>query len=541
MRKNKQISKSYDVIVIGGGVNGAAIARDAALRGLKILLLEAKDFASGASGHNGRMIHGGLRYLASGDIGLVIEALRERRILQKIAPHLVKESKLLIPVLKNGRHTSWMVGLGLLGLAILDLGRHPRSRWLSNSKISDRVPSLQESNLKGAFEMYDAYAKNAERLTIENVLAASEAGADVRNHTPVTEVSRDGDVLRVTWQENNSSHRSVAKAVVNSTGAWIDEFLAHSTGRNAGLITKAAGSFVVVKPTANAPTEAVFVTSKVDGRPVLVTPWLGNLLIGTTDRVIPSAIDDVKTTSAEVDYLFDAVDHAFAPGTIRREDTLFTYCGVRPLPFSSKTSRKITRKHVIHKHSGTLNGLISVFGGKLSTFRSLAEDVTDEVLKLIGWPSSSCQTAQMPLPGAQNAELGTGTGTSQSKLTLDRLEDLYGSRAGRILAMARKEIGLAEVIDPETGAIAGEFVYAVRNEFAQTLSDVFLRRTLLGYRADRGKDLLAKFGSTARVHLGWTDQKIATDVEEYLQLIEGQAAANSEHIPMPSINVPEVL
>ena len=540
MGLNKQIPKNYDVIVIGGGVNGAAIARDATLRGLKTLLLEAKDFASGASGHNGRMIHGGLRYLASGDIGLVIEALRERRILRKIAPHLVKESTLLIPMLKNDRHTSWMVGLGLLGLTILDLGRHPRSKWLSNSQILNRVPSLRESNLKGAFEMYDAYAKNAERLTIENVLSASEAGADVRNHAPVTEVSRDGnDVLQVTWQENGLSHRSGAKTVVNSTGAWIDEFLARSTGKNGGLITKAAGSFVIVKPTANAPTEAVFVTSKVDGRPVLVTPWFGNLLIGTTDRVVSSAIDDVKTTRAEIDYLFDTVDQAFAPGTIRREDTLFTYCGVRPLPFSNEESRKTTRKHVIHKHSGTLNGLISVFGGKLSTFRSLAEDVTDEVLKSIGRSGSACQTAQIPLPGAQNAELSTET--NQSTLTLDRLKDLYGARAGCILKLARKDARLAEVVDPETGAIAGEFVHAVRDEFAQTLSDVFLRRTLLGYRSDRGKDLLTKFGTIAKVHLGWSNRKIAADVEEYLQLIEGQAAANSQKAPVASMEVREVL
>lgn len=540
LRYNPLTHVCHDVIVIGGGVNGAAIARDASLRGLQVLLLEARDFASGASGHNGRMIHGGLRYLATGDIGLVIEALRERRTLQHIAPHLVRESTLFIPTLRSDLRPAWMVGLGLVALNVLDLGRHPRCKWLGKSRAMERVPGLKSDNLTGGFEMYDAYAENAERLTLENVIAASEAGADVRNYAAVSDISMDANgSLRVTWREGGETHKVIAKVVVNSTGAWADEFLSQSTGSNASLITKAAGSFVVVKATKDAPKEAVFVASKIDGRPVLVTPWLGNLLIGTTDRVVTEAVDDVKATIDEIDYLFDTIDEAFAPGIIRREDTLFSYCGVRPLPYSEGASRKTTRKHVIHKHSGDLQGLISVFGGKLSTFRSLAEDVTDVAQKFLGTPKSSCQTARLPLPGAEGCQTSLRVNHDLTRQTQKRLERLYGTRAGKVLDLIKGAPDLGEVVDTQTGAIAAEFVYAVQNEFARTLSDVFLRRTLLGYQAGRGKNLIDVFGITAKAHLGWSEQKIAADIEAYLLHIDRQDVASALEVENPYKTVSE--
>lgn len=520
--------RNFDVIVVGGGINGAAIARDASLRGLTALLLEAKDFASGASGHNGRMIHGGLRYLAAGDLGLVIEALRERRTLRKIAPHLVKEQALVIPILKSGPRPVWLVGLGLVALNLLDLGRHPRCRWHSRSRVLGRIPGLRPDRLKGAFEMYDAYAENAERLTVENVLAARGAGAEVRNHARVTKISPTEDgKLCVSWQEDGASQKACASSVVNATGAWTDDFLSETVGENSGLVTKAAGSFLVVRATSNAPQHALFVHSRIDGRPVLVTPWLGHLLIGTTDRVVSGPVSEVNTTREEIDYLFDAVDQVFAPGTIRREDVMFTYCGVRPLPFSKGASRETTRKHVIHRHSGALKGMISVFGGKLSTFRSLAEDVTDVVEHSIGRSRSACRTASLPLPGAED---GAVAGDPDQKLgthTLQRLQRLYGTRSHCILDIVAAAPELAEVLDAETGAIAAEIVYAVRSEFAQTMADVLLRRTLLGYRADRGRSLLAAFGTIAKRHLGWTDNKIKADRDAYLRHIDAQEMAGS--------------
>lgn len=511
------MARVFDLIIVGGGVNGAAVCRDAAMRGLKTLLLEGRDFAAGASGHNGRMIHGGLRYLANGDLGLVIEALRERATLLAIAPHLVRRSTLLIPVRNGARHPAWMVRLGLLALDALVLWRFPRHRRLDRGAALARVPSLRRDGLGAALVMHDACAECAERLTIENVLAAVAAGAEVRNHAPVTRIEPAAEgLLRVLWHDGEAQEAAAAPVVVNATGAWTDTFLGRATGRASALTTRAKGSFIVFEAFDGAPAEPVFVESRADGRPVLVTPWQGGILVGTTDVVIAGEADGATTSEAEVDYLLDALDQAFAPGTFRRAGIRFTYCGVRPLPAATGPSHKITRKHVIHRHPAPLGGLISVYGGKLSTFRSLAEDATDAVFGLLGRPAPRATTARTPLPGAAGGAASVGSpAVSLSETTRRRLAAVYGTRAGRVIAIAAAAPDLAEVVDPASGAIAAEFVLAVRDEFARSLSDIMLRRTLLGYRPGRGLVALDAFRRLAAGHLGWSAAKIAADIAEY--------------------------
>jgi len=510
------LSQAHDLIIVGGGVNGAATCRDAAMRGLRTLLLERADFAAGASGHNGRMIHGGLRYLGNGDLGLVIEALRERATLLAIAPHLVNRSTLLIPVRDGARNPPWMLRLGLMALDALALWRFPRHRRLDRRAALNRVPSLRPDGLSAGFLMQDAYAECAERLTIENLLAAVAAGAVVRNHAPVVRIEPvPGGILRVVWREAGGERTATAPVVVNATGAWTDGILAQAAGVNAALITRAKGSFIVFEPRDGAPREAVFVESRSDGRPVLVTPWQGNILVGTTDVVIEGDADTAATTEAEVDYLLAALDDAFAPGTFPRSAIRFTYCGVRPLPTAAGPSHRITRKHVIHRHPAPLKGLISVYGGKLSTFRSLAEDATDAVFALLGRTPARATTASTPLPGATGSVEAAASLAPLAELTRRRLQAVYGTRAGRVAALARSAPDLAAVVDPESGAIAAELVHAVREEFAQTLSDILLRRTLLGYRPGRGSAAIGAFRTVAAAHLGWSTAKIEADIAAY--------------------------
>ncbi|MCL4188063.1 MAG: glycerol-3-phosphate dehydrogenase/oxidase [Rhodobacteraceae bacterium] len=518
------MAQACDLIIVGGGVNGAATCRDASMRGLNTLLLERGDFASGASGHNGRMIHGGLRYLGNGDIGLVIESLRERATLLAIAPHLVCPSTLLIPVRDGARHPEWMLRLGLMALDALALWRFPRHRRLDRRAALARVPSLRPDGLSAGFVMPDAYAECAERLTIENLLAAVAAGAVIRNHAPVTRIEPiHGGQLRVTWQEADGEKAATAPVVVNATGAWTDAFLSRAAGVNSALITRAKGSFIVFEPRDGTPREAVFVESPADGRPVLVTPWQGNILVGTTDVVIEGAADTAATTEAEVDYLLAALDEAFVPGTFPRSAICFTYCGVRPLPTAAGPSHRITRKHVIHRHPAPLKGLISIYGGKLSTFRSLAEDATDAVFALLGRTSPRSMTARTPLPGASGAVDAAEAFAPLAEVTRRRLQAVYGTRAGQVAALARGAPDLAVVVDTESGAIAAEFVHAVRVEFAQTLSDILLRRTLLAYRPGRGRSAIGTFRTVAAAHLGWSEARIEADIAAY----EAHVAATS--------------
>lgn len=521
----------YDLIIVGGGINGTAICRDAAMRGLTTLLLEAKDFASGASGHNGRMIHGGLRYLEHGDIGLVMEALRERHTLLKIAPHLVRKSSLIIPVLRDAGRPSWQLRLGLLTLDLMDFGRFPRHKWLDKNTVAASVPGIHEENLKGAFVMSDAYCANAERLTIENAVSSSEAGADVRNYTPVTAIARtEAGALEVHWQENKTNHRATARMVINSTGAWVDEFMLKATGKKTALVTKATGSFLVLKAAGIVLHDALFIESREDGRPVLVAPWQGNLLVGTTDRKVECSVEDTETTDREIEYLLDAIERAFKPGVIQRSDVLYAYNGVRPLPVSDGPSHKVTRKHVIHRHKAPLDRLISVYGGKLSTFRALAEDVTDAVFRTLERPVPRCTTAKELLPGGASEALDFDLSSQFSDQSVDRLNGLFGTRATRVIALAKNKPELAENLDDRTGATAAEWVYAVRHEHAQSLSDIFLRRTLLGYGPDRGKKLIASFKTIARKHLRWDEQKIASDLEEYLGYIASQSCTEPDNM-----------
>jgi glycerol-3-phosphate dehydrogenase len=512
------MARQFDLIVVGGGINGAGIARDAALRGVKVLLIEARDFAAGASGHNGRMIHGGLRYLETAQIGLVREALRERGTLLRIAPHLVHRSTLLIPIRRGIGRPSWMVRLGLLALDILAPGQLAPHRRLNRAAALARVPSLRADTLRAAFVMQDAFAEHAERLTIENVVDAAAHGAEVHSHAPVTRIVRDpSGALRVTWRGETGDETAIAPVVVNSTGAWADALMAEAAGTNTRLVAKAMGSFIVMKPFAGAPNEAVFFEAKSDGRPIILTPWLGNLLVGTTDRVIDGPVEAAQAGKVEVDYLVEAMQQTFTQGSIHRSDILYTYTGVRPLPYATGQSHKIARKHVVLHHDGALAGMITVLGGKLSTVRSLAQEVTDKAIALHGGTFGTSDTARQPLPGAvDHGARALLPGSGLSDKTRARLLGLYGERSVEVLAIAQSAADLSEVIDDETGAIAAEFVFAVEHEFAASLADILLRRTLLGYRTGNGQHLFAAFRRIARDHLGWDDARIEADIDDYL-------------------------
>lgn len=513
----------FDVIIVGGGINGAGIARDAAMRGLSVFLLERDDFASGASGKNGRMIHGGLRYLEQFEVGLVREALAERKVLLEIAPHLVARRDLIIPIRSGIGRPAWMVRLGLFALDLLSARRVTFHRYLDKAEALRRVPSLKAEGLRGAAVMYDAFAQYAERLTLENVIDAAVHGAVVENHAPVRRLlTSNGRITGVAYtNQAGQDCEASAALVVNATGAWADEFLHAATGTQSSLLGPAKGTFMVIAGFAGAPESSVFFEAATDRRPIIVTPWNGLYLVGTTDERVSGMIDDVRPSSAEVDYLLAELATAFPSFTGTADDVLYTYTGVRPLPRAGGVSTKVPRKHVIHDHAPAIDGLLSILGGKLSTFRSLAEETVDLILAKLARPKAPCRTATTPLPGGGNS----GRGMAAAHAPIDgrsraRLDALYGSRAEEVLSLTTANPALAHVIDPETGAIGAEVVFAVRHEWATTFEDILVRRTMVGRNSSLGARAVDAVATIAAVHLGWSSERIEHNRRNYQRYIE---------------------
>lgn len=498
---------NFDVIVIGAGINGAGIARDAAMRGLKVLLIDKGDIGGGTSAASTRLIHGGLRYLEQFEFGLVRESLSERETLLRIAPHLVRPLAITIPIYKQGRRGRAMIRAGMIAYDLLSWGKSlPRHRMESVKETLKQVPGLNPEGLVGSAVYYDAQVEFAERLVLENVLAAVEAGATVRTYTRVTKLlTAEG---RVAGVQVNTDQTDEIKAdfVINAAGPWVDQL------QDQQLIGGTKGSHVVVAPFPGAPETAIYLAAVTDGRPFFVIPWNGNYLIGTTDVRFEADPDRVCSETWEVDYLLTETNRAFPAAGLTRERVLYTYSGVRPLPFTrSEAKQNITRRHFLREHPQFQN-LISVVGGKLTTYRSLAEECVDRIVG--DNRSAPCRTAEVPLPGAVNrADNPSDPG--------DRLLRVYGSRAKQVIELANK-LG-------EPNTFSAEIVFAFEHEFAQTLSDCFLRRTMIGLNADRGLSDIQAAADVGKRLLGWTEERAVREVESYRKEISNRIGCGSHH------------
>ena len=500
----------FDLIIIGAGINGAGVARDAAMRGLKVLLLDKGDVGGGTSSVSTRLIHGGLRYLEYGEFGLVRESLRERETLLRIAPHLVRPLPFLLPIYQHARRGPFLLRLGMIAYDLLSLGKTlPRHQMLSPAKALARAPGLLQEGLRGAALYYDAQVEFAERLVVENALSAIEHGAQVITYARVTKFIVENDQLvGVEFVKDSNGDRGSATApvIINAAGPWVDQVLA-GLAPAACLIGGTKGSHLIVPRFEGAPETAIYIEAKTDQRPFFVIPWNGNYLIGTTDRRYDEDLDDVRIDDNEVQYLLSETNAVFPSANLQREDILHSYSGVRTLPFTKETDEKgITRRHFIRADSRFTN-LLSLVGGKLTTYRSLAEETTDLVFAKLGRTSPACQTGE--------GRLGGLSLTGDETLLTTRLNGIYGGRAKAIMELAGKRPELAEVFDAETGAIAAEVVYAFEREFAATLVDCFMRRTMVGLNSTTGIDAVEKAASVAQKHLGWSESRAMREVAAY--------------------------
>jgi glycerol-3-phosphate dehydrogenase len=374
----------HDVVIIGGGINGAGIARDAAMRGLNVLLIDKGDLGAATTSASTRLIHGGLRYLEHFEFGLVRESLREREILLKIAPDLVKPLAITIPIYKQSKRGRLTIRAGMILYDLLSWGKSlPNHRMLSRAETLERWPGLNPEDLVGSALYYDAQVEFPERLVVANALSAREFGAEVLTHTRVTSLTGSGVQFAGQFVE--------ASVIINAAGPWVDRVLERAPVKSPKLIGGTKGSHIIVPVFPGAPSNAIYLEARSDGRPIFIIPWNKLFLIGTTDVRFEGDPDEVRCELWEIDYLLSETNLALPDAGLTRDSILDTYSGVRPLPNQSST-----RRHFIREHP-QLPNLLSIVGGKLTTYRSLSEECVDLIFRKLGKTSPPCNTDKIRL------------------------------------------------------------------------------------------------------------------------------------------------
>ncbi len=514
--------RHFDVAVVGAGINGAGIALDAALRGLSVLILDKNDMCSGCSAISSRLIHGGLRYLEYAEIPLVYESLHERIRLRQNAPHLVEPLRICIPIFKGARRGPLLIRLGMIAYDLLSIRKTvPNHEMLNAAQIEAAEPGLRTEGLRAAARYYDAQVTFAERLVLENLLGARAAGAEILTHCEATQIHfADGAVESLSYVDriDESKHEVSVGTVVNAAGPWVDRVLATAPTKTDRHIGGTKGSHIIVGKFDGAPKDAFYVEAAADGRPFFILPWNGQYLVGTTDIRYDGDLDDIRVSDEEVDYLLSETNRVFPAAGLSRADIHYAYAGVRPLPFRDKGPESaITRRHIIKFNRKVGKGLISIIGGKLTTYRSLAEQAVDKIAKRQPQKLPKCRTRDYILPGtwgrdvAQERLKGLGVLSDEG---VSRLLSIYGGRATEICELCDTNQSLAKVIDESGRVLAAEIVFALREEFARTLADVVFRRTMVGLDPDQGRPMYDAIAGIAAAERGWSTEQASRQLDD---------------------------
>lgn len=525
-----------DLLVIGAGINGAGIARDAAMRGIRTAVIDKGDFGGGTSSRSSRLIHGGLRYLEMGHFRLVFESSRERRTLLRIAPHLVWPRSFIFPVHKGSRVPRWKLAAGLTLYDLLALFRNVRRhRMLSKKQILRAEPNLRSRGLLGGARYYDAQCDDA-RLTLANIKSAHAHGALAANYVLVNDFDpADGTVHRVRATDlvNNSSYTIRARFVVNATGPWSDKLRAKDDAAAAPVLRRTKGVHVTVDRRRLGNNEAVALTSPIDGRVMFIIPWGDLTYIGTTDTDDLVDPEDAHATADDVIYLLRSANAYYPDARLQPDDVVSTWAGIRPLiaPRKATDPSAVSREHRIIESD---SGVISVVGGKLTTFRAMAAEVVDvvaEKLRKLDGRSvpNKAGTDSEPLPGGDVQDLSVlvqhVVGEGLTVQTAEHLVRAYGSETAAVLNLALADPTLAEPVVPGHPAIRAELIHAMRREMAVTLSDLLIRRThifweVLGHAVPETPGIVDLVGE----ELGWDGSRKASELSAYLKEIQDTMA-----------------
>lgn len=477
--------EQFDLLIIGGGITGCGTARDAALRGLRVALVERNDFASGTSGRSSRLVHGGIRYLEHGQIHLVRESIHEREILLRIAPHLVKPLAFTWPLYRGARVGKLKLSAGLF-LYQLMAGRRSRPHFsLSAKETLEREPGLASRGLTGGAVYYDARTDDA-RLTIANAIAATDSGAFVANYTSATKLLYDRDKAigaSVRSELTGDSGEIRARVIVSAIGVWQDDF----TG-GAGAHRGSKGVHIAVPRERVGNREALTLISPIDGRVMFCLPAGLQTIIGTTDTWTDESPESVHASQRDVDYLLQSANEYFPAARLTLNDVVSAWAGIRPLASPQQGNPSAaSREHSIVTDDA---GVIRVTGGKLTTYRSMAAEIVDRVQEAVGRDVTPATTDSIQLPGAEREEDIARLQRDDRRLTQPLVEGL-----------------------PYTGA---DLVYGVTREKAETLSDLLIRRTHLAFETrDHAKSVARQATDIVAPLLGWDERTRANRITEF--------------------------
>lgn len=501
----------FDIAVIGGGITGAGIALDATLRGLKVALVERRDFSSGTSSRSTKLIHGGLRYLERFEFGLVREALRERAALMRIAPHLCQPMKFLVPV--YGGDIPSPLGANRFklgaGLWVYDLlaGREniARHRWLSRDQALQLAPALMADGLRGAFLYYDCLTNDA-RLVIEVIKAAAQRGAAVANYAAARCLLKDRGRICGLEVEDALGHgrfQLQSRIVINAAGVWADQILSLDEADRPKVLRPSKGIHIVMPADKFQLSAAALIPSLGERRFLFVIPWLGRIIIGTTDSDYSGDLDEPRAEEAEIERLMKSAARYFPGSHISREDLISSFAGLRPLVAGGdKPTADLSRREEIIERG---SGLISIVGGKLTTYRRMAERVVKLAMRRLGLPER--EPEQVELAGGAIADLRDCADRAAAEFgaPIEMAEHLcrtYGGNHRAVLAIARDE-GLTSRLVEELPHIEAEAIYAARCEMAATVEDVLRRRTPIALLArDGGRSCRDRVAELMRRELG---------------------------------------
>ena len=507
--------EKFDVVVIGGGIIGCGVARDAAMRGLRVGLFERRDFGSGTTAASTRIVHGGLRYLERLDVRLVRMDLKERETLLRIAPHLVEPLEFLIPFMSGMPVSALKLRLGLTLYDVLNPDASlPRHRVLAAAAARSADRSLQRDDVRGAAAYFDARVDLPERLALENALDAEIHGGTILNYCEVVPpVISDGATQRVRVRHTIDGDQAElsARVVVNATGAWWEQVAGAQTGRPVGRIRTTKGVHIVCPPLTD---RALVVFSAVDRRLMFAIPRSGQTWIGTTDTDYEGDPADAHATRADVDYVVSSVRPMF-PG-LRFEDVRYTTAGVRALVREHGRPSAVSRMHKIVDDLPA-PGIISILGGKITGYRAIAEDAVDAVSRRLKI-ARRCETSEKPLPGARDGH--------PARDVASFVHSLYGARASEVVALARAGNNLDQPLAPLYPDIAAQVVFAVRSEHCRRVSDFIRRRTRLGASTDQGWSAAPRVAELMAAELAWQPDRITAEMESYRRDIASTTAFN---------------
>ena len=523
---------TFDAVVIGGGMAGAGVARDLALRGASVALFEKGDFASGTSSKSSKLIHGGLRYLELAEFRLVRESLREKKTLERLAPHLVRPLPFLVPVYRGSKRGLITVRIGMWLYDLLTPGKQTeRFRVVPPVEALALEPSIQAADLRGAGYYFDDLLLFPERLCLENALSAARHGARVHNYCEVEEVTRGPrglDGVRVRDLLTGQVHTARAPVIVNCAGPWVDRLRELAGVREAGArVLRTTKGIHCLLPRM---TEHAVYLSTADDRMIFVIPWRQFSMVGTTDTDFDGDPDRLWATREEVEYLLGAVRPALPDPRVTLDQVVYTYAGVRPLAFEEGSSAsRVSRDHKVVVE-GDGGRFLSITGTKLTCFRSLAEEVGDRVIRALGRRVPS-RTAELTLDGlddeAGKIEARTWMDVSEemaatglSRETLEILVETYGRGFARVLALLRKPPDGAERLCPRNPEIVAQLHHAVREEMAVSLQDFLLRRTGIGQSPCLGLDCFESVGRRMGELAAWSPRRLQAELEAYQAQVE---------------------